>query len=178
MLPDVRLDSLLFTVIYDLGANLAATLEDVGVDHVVGLRILSGSSAFTIAGLSAHRTGGHKCGLQVLREGCKRLPRIGFALGYGDVQREIIRLAKENQLDLLVLGGHGHRGVADIPAGTAVGISAALLLGGWLLYDQLCKRLGFAHERWLAIRLPHSGVPRPRPMEQRDFGQRLILLDT
>ena len=51
----------------------------MGVDHVVGLRILSGSSAFTIAGLSAHRTGGHKRGLQVLREGCKRLPRIGFA---------------------------------------------------------------------------------------------------
>src|SRR3989442_14433476 len=60
--------------------RLAARLEDVGVDHVVGLRILSGSSAFTIAGLSAHRTGGHKRGLQVLREGCKRLPRIGFAL--------------------------------------------------------------------------------------------------
>ena len=48
------------------------------------------------------------------------IPRIGFALGYGDVQRELIRLAKENQVDLLVLGGHGHRGVVDLLRGTTI----------------------------------------------------------
>ena len=41
---------------------------------------------------------------------------------------------------------HGRTSVSPL---TAVGISAALLVVGWLVYDQLCKRLGFAHERLL-----------------------------
>jgi uncharacterized membrane protein len=41
--------------------------------------------------------------------------------------------------------------VADLAPLTAVAISAALLVGGWLFYDQLCRRLGFDHERWLWI---------------------------
>ncbi|HVO90417.1 MAG TPA: urate hydroxylase PuuD, partial [Casimicrobiaceae bacterium] len=45
------------------------------------------------------------------------------------------------------------RSVADIPVATAVMISAALLVAGWLFYDQLCKRLGFDHEATLAIAL-------------------------
>jgi manganese transport protein len=48
------------------------------------------------------------------------LPRIGFALGYGDVQRELIRLVNDNQIDLLVLGGHGHRGITDLLRGTTI----------------------------------------------------------
>src|SRR6185437_8770116 len=39
------------------------------------------------------------------------------------------------------------RSVAAITPAQAVGLSAALLVAGWLVYDQLCKRLGFAHER-------------------------------
>jgi uncharacterized membrane protein len=39
--------------------------------------------------------------------------------------------------------------VADIAPSTAVAISAALLVGGWLFYDQLCRRLGLHHEGWL-----------------------------
>jgi uncharacterized membrane protein len=35
----------------------------------------------------------------------------------------------------------------------AIGISAVLLALGWVFYDQLCKRLGFAHERVLGILL-------------------------
>ncbi|HET9670846.1 MAG TPA: urate hydroxylase PuuD [Casimicrobiaceae bacterium] len=35
----------------------------------------------------------------------------------------------------------------------AVAISAALLAVGWVFYDQLCKRLGFAHERVLGVLL-------------------------
>jgi len=45
------------------------------------------------------------------------------------------------------------RGVAAIAPWQAVAISAALLAGGWLFYDQLCKRLGFAHERLLGTLL-------------------------
>ena len=43
--------------------------------------------------------------------------------------------------------------VADITPASAVAVSVALLALGWVFYDQLCKRLGFAHERWLWIGL-------------------------
>ena len=44
-------------------------------------------------------------------------------------------------------------GVAAIAPGAAVAISAVLLVVGWIVYDQLCKRLGFAHERLLGALL-------------------------
>jgi uncharacterized membrane protein len=42
------------------------------------------------------------------------------------------------------------RGIADISVAAAVSVSVALLATGWIFYDQLCKRLGFHHERWIA----------------------------
>ena len=45
------------------------------------------------------------------------------------------------------------RSVADISRPTAVLVSGTLLVVGWVCYDQLCKRLGFARERVLAIAL-------------------------
>jgi uncharacterized membrane protein len=42
---------------------------------------------------------------------------------------------------------------APVAAPGAVAISAALLVAGWLVYDQLCRRLGFAHERLLGALL-------------------------
>ena len=41
------------------------------------------------------------------------------------------------------------RSVAALTPLQAVALSAGLLAGGWVVYDQLCKRLGFAHERLL-----------------------------
>ncbi len=44
-----------------------------------------------------------------------------YSLGYGhDVPSEIVRLAKESNIDILVMGGHGHRMVADLFLGTSV----------------------------------------------------------
>jgi len=43
--------------------------------------------------------------------------------------------------------------VADITPATAVATSVALIVAGWIFYDQLCKRLGFARERWLWVAL-------------------------
>lgn len=43
----------------------------------------------------------------------------GF-LGYGTPATELIRLAQEQQLDLLVLGSHGHRFLADLALGATV----------------------------------------------------------
>jgi manganese transport protein len=48
------------------------------------------------------------------------IPRVGFALGYGSVPRELIRMAIDHRLDLLVLGGHGHRGLGDLLRGTTI----------------------------------------------------------
>ena len=45
------------------------------------------------------------------------------------------------------------RNVASITPVEAVTISGALLVVGWIVYDQLCKRLGFARERLLAVLL-------------------------
>jgi manganese transport protein len=41
-------------------------------------------------------------------------------LGFGDPPRELVRLAREQQLDLLVLGTHGHRFFADLALGQTV----------------------------------------------------------
>jgi manganese transport protein len=43
----------------------------------------------------------------------------GF-LGFGDVPKSIIRLAKEHQIEMLVMGGHGHRGVLDFFFGATI----------------------------------------------------------
>jgi uncharacterized membrane protein len=45
------------------------------------------------------------------------------------------------------------RNVAPVSAAQAVAISGGLLVAGWVVYDQLCKRLGFAHERVLGTLL-------------------------
>ncbi len=41
-------------------------------------------------------------------------------LGYGSVPDELIRLATENAIDVLIMGGHGHRGLSDLVFGSAV----------------------------------------------------------
>jgi uncharacterized membrane protein len=43
------------------------------------------------------------------------------------------------------------RSVADIAPWQAIAISLALLVGGWIFYDQLCKRVGLAHEAVIAV---------------------------
>ncbi len=42
------------------------------------------------------------------------------------------------------------RSVADLAPWQAVALSAALLAVGWVFYDQLCKRAGLDHERFVA----------------------------
>jgi uncharacterized membrane protein len=40
--------------------------------------------------------------------------------------------------------------IADLTPLQAIGISFALIVIGWLFYDQLCKRLGLGREAWIA----------------------------
>lgn len=41
-------------------------------------------------------------------------------LGYGNVPTELVRLSLEEQIDALVMGGHGHRGISDLVFGSTV----------------------------------------------------------
>jgi manganese transport protein len=46
--------------------------------------------------------------------------RADGVLGYGTPSDELVRIAREQQLDLLVLGAHGHRFLADLALGQTV----------------------------------------------------------
>ncbi len=54
--------------------------------------------------------------VQIRKHGIDAFPY----LGYGDVPKEIIKLTNEHHLDLLVMGGHGHRGLKDIIFGASI----------------------------------------------------------
>ena len=41
------------------------------------------------------------------------IPIIDTALGYGDPSREIVAITRDKGIDLMVMGGHGHRGLLD-----------------------------------------------------------------
>lgn len=45
---------------------------------------------------------------------------VEAVLGFGSISKEIIRIANEQKFDLLVMGGHGHRGIKDIIFGTSI----------------------------------------------------------
>jgi manganese transport protein len=47
-------------------------------------------------------------------------PPVHMVLGYGSVTEELVRLAKQENVDLLLVGGHGHRGLADVIRGTTI----------------------------------------------------------
>lgn len=46
--------------------------------------------------------------------------RVSWALGYGNVPRELVRLGREHNLDLIVTGGHGHKRLADVLRGETI----------------------------------------------------------
>ena len=39
---------------------------------------------------------------------------VRYVLGFGDVPRALVRLARAEGVDLMVMGGHGHRGLGDV----------------------------------------------------------------
>jgi len=45
---------------------------------------------------------------------------VQAVLGFGNIPKEIVRIANEQKIDLLVMGGHGHRGIKDIIFGTSI----------------------------------------------------------
>jgi manganese transport protein len=58
---------------------------------------------------------------------------VSVLLGYGRVPEQIVKMSKDSGVDLLIMGGHGHRGLKDIFFGTSVskvrhGISIPVLV--------------------------------------------------
>jgi manganese transport protein len=45
---------------------------------------------------------------------------VSVILGYGRVPEQLVKLSKESGIDLLIMGGHGHRGLKDIFFGTSI----------------------------------------------------------
>jgi manganese transport protein len=45
---------------------------------------------------------------------------VQAVLGFGRIPKEIVRIADEQKIDLLVMGAHGHRGLKDIIFGTSI----------------------------------------------------------
>ncbi len=45
---------------------------------------------------------------------------VETTLGYGRVTEQIVKISRENGIDLLIMGGHGHRGWKDLILGTSV----------------------------------------------------------
>jgi manganese transport protein len=48
------------------------------------------------------------------------VPAVDTVLGYGDPSTEIVEISREKQIDLMVLGGHGHRGLRDLLYGQTI----------------------------------------------------------
>ncbi len=48
------------------------------------------------------------------------VPDVQARLGYGDVVRELVDLSERERLDIVILGGHGHRGLADLWRGQTI----------------------------------------------------------
>jgi manganese transport protein len=48
------------------------------------------------------------------------IPDVTFALGYGTVTRSLVQLATDHQVDLLVVGGHGHGRLKDLLRGETI----------------------------------------------------------
>jgi manganese transport protein len=48
------------------------------------------------------------------------VPVIDSVLGYGDASKELVDIARREKLDLVVMGGHGHRGLSDLLFGQTI----------------------------------------------------------
>jgi len=55
--------------------------------------------------------------VQQLKE--KNITAIGV-LGFNDRAKEIVRIVKENDADMLVIGAHGHSGIKDLLYGQTI----------------------------------------------------------
>jgi manganese transport protein len=46
--------------------------------------------------------------------------RVTVRIGFGEVTKEMVHIAREEQIDVLIMGAHGHRGIKDVLFGATI----------------------------------------------------------
>lgn len=114
-------------VAIDGGKNDKAIIEQAlslcsDKGELVLLHVISSASG-TFLGNQARDTSARSgeeylANLKIELAGRKKI--ITSAIGFGSPSKELVRIAKEEHLDLLVMGSHGHRGLKDLIFGATV----------------------------------------------------------
>ncbi len=108
-------------------------LEEKVLSHAKTLALHHGAELFifhVVEGVSGQLYGGDAADEEA-REDRERLETLAMEmsaggltvtpmLGFGPVPREIVRLSRETEVDILVMGGHRHRGLKDLVFGTSI----------------------------------------------------------
>ncbi len=102
--------------------SLARTLADQNSAHLVLMHVVEGVGG-QLFGMDAMDDEARD-DKEHLENHAKQLRVAGLevkaVLGYGRIPKEIIRIANEEKIDLLVMGAHGHRGIKDFIFGTSI----------------------------------------------------------
>jgi manganese transport protein len=100
----------------------AAALARAHAAELLVVHVVEGlGAAYYGAGTNDSESRADRARMEKLVEQLRRQGlRAGGVLGYGDPPEELVRLANEQHLDLLVLGTHGHRLFADLALGRTV----------------------------------------------------------
>jgi manganese transport protein len=65
-----------------------------------------------------------RTGQEYLTRTIEELAALGVpasaVLGFGSISKELVRIAREQDLDILILGAHGHRGISDLMYGATI----------------------------------------------------------
>jgi len=100
----------------------ARTLAQQNSAHLVLIHIVEGVGG-QIFGKNAYDNEARD-DMKHLEGHAKQLRTSGLevqaVLGFGRISKEIVRIADEQKIDLLVMGAHGHRGIKDIIFGTSI----------------------------------------------------------
>jgi len=100
----------------------ARTLAQQNNSHLVLIHIVEGVGG-QIFGKNAYDNEARD-DMEHLEGHAKQLRTTGLevqaVLGFGRISKEIVRIANEQKIDLLVMGAHGHSGIKDIIFGTSI----------------------------------------------------------
>jgi manganese transport protein len=125
-LPGIRYDRLGVAVEFEGGDDTvlvqAAALARLHDAELIVVHVVEGlGAAYYGAGSDDRESRVDRLRMEQLVEHLKRegLKAAGV-LGYGQPAEELVRIAQEEHLDLLVLGTHGHRFLADLALGQTV----------------------------------------------------------
>jgi manganese transport protein len=102
----------------------AVTLARQGGDEAEIILIHVASSAQTAIFGQESRDTASRLGEEYLAQTVQEIEAMSIrartALGFGSISKELTRIAREEQIDILLLGAHGHRGISDLMYGATI----------------------------------------------------------